>query len=116
MITCSKCGHENSDDAQFCTSCHNILLYKCPNCWNLQRHAGKCDKCGVDLAVAWNVQAATAMAGAIKEEETNVAKSGQDLQNTVQMAEMAVLSPTNFLAAIGLQFAWRWLSNYFSRK
>lgn len=115
MFNCSNCGHENPDDSQFCTSCHNILLYKCPNCWNLQRHPGKCEKCGVDLAQAWNVQAATAMASAINEEQTNIDKSGQNALNTVQMAEMAVLSPQTFLATVGLQFAWRWISSFFSR-
>lgn len=116
MFTCSKCGQSNTDDAQFCTSCHNILLYKCPRCWNLQRHSGKCEKCGVDLTQAWNVQAATAMASAIKEEQLNIKKSGQDLQNAAQMAEMAALSPQSFLAMIGLQLVWRWLSNFLSRE
>ena len=110
MVTCSKCGRENSDTAQFCTACHNTLLFKCPNCWNQQRHAGTCEKCGADMALAWKVQAATAMAAAVKEEGTNVDSSGQNVMSNVRMAEMAVLSPTSFLTWLGLRYAWRWFS------
>lgn len=48
-MLCPKCQQENSDTAQFCTTCHMTLRFVCPSCRNIQRHGGTCDKCGVDF-------------------------------------------------------------------
>lgn len=115
-MMCSKCGHANTVTAEFCLACHNPLLFKCPKCWHEQRRQGTCDKCGVNMALAWKVQAASAMAAAVREEATNLESSGQNLSNNIRMVEMAVFSPTSFLAVVGLRFGWHWFSRLWSRQ
>lgn len=50
---CPKCGRNNLEEAYFCTSCHQILIHRCPNCWHEQRSGGRCEKCGTDFALYW---------------------------------------------------------------
>jgi hypothetical protein len=49
-MECPKCKTANSETERFCKRCHFTLLFNCPACKSSQRHGGKCDKCGVDLA------------------------------------------------------------------
>lgn len=49
-MECPKCHTANGDADRFCKRCHHTLLFLCPACKATQRHGGKCDKCGVDLA------------------------------------------------------------------
>jgi hypothetical protein len=50
-VVCPKCGHENSNMAEFCTCCHAILIHRCPKCWHEQREGGVCEKCGTNFAL-----------------------------------------------------------------
>ncbi|HXJ17130.1 MAG TPA: zinc ribbon domain-containing protein [Candidatus Polarisedimenticolia bacterium] len=50
-VVCPQCGHENSSAAEFCTSCHAILIHRCPKCWHEQRQGGVCEKCGTNFAL-----------------------------------------------------------------
>jgi hypothetical protein len=50
---CPKCGRNNLEGAYFCTSCHQILIHRCPNCWHEQQSGGRCEKCGADFALYW---------------------------------------------------------------
>ncbi|MGH9776548.1 MAG: hypothetical protein ACRD50_16575 [Candidatus Acidiferrales bacterium] len=52
-MECPRCGHANSPQAQFCTSCHQTLVFRCPQCWHEQQHGGKCDKCGINFGAFW---------------------------------------------------------------
>lgn len=52
-MTCPKCGAENPDGVQFCTTCHATLLFKCPKCEHMQNHGGVCDACGLNLTAFW---------------------------------------------------------------
>jgi uncharacterized membrane protein YvbJ len=52
VIQCPKCGHANSTTAHFCTSCHAMLIRRCPNCWHEQREGLVCEKCGTCFALA----------------------------------------------------------------
>jgi hypothetical protein len=49
-MECPKCHTANGDADRFCKKCHHTLLFVCPACKAKQRHGGKCDACGVDLA------------------------------------------------------------------
>jgi hypothetical protein len=51
--TCPKCGRVNPDTAFFCTSCHQILIHRCPKCWHEQRTGAVCEKCGTCFALYW---------------------------------------------------------------
>lgn len=48
-MECPKCAAGVREVDTFCKRCHNTLRVKCPACGNVQRHPGKCDKCGIDL-------------------------------------------------------------------
>jgi hypothetical protein len=48
---CPKCGHKSPGTAEFCTSCHAILIHCCPKCWHEQRQGGVCEKCGTNFAL-----------------------------------------------------------------
>lgn len=50
---CPKCGRNNREGAYFCTSCHQILIDRCPNCWHEQESGGRCEKCGTNFALYW---------------------------------------------------------------
>jgi len=55
-VLCPECGQENSPSAYFCTTCHHILIHRCPVCWHEQRAGGVCEKCGINFAVYWEQQ------------------------------------------------------------
>lgn len=52
-MTCPKCGAENAEGVQFCTTCHATLVFKCPKCEHTQNHGGVCDACGLNLNLFW---------------------------------------------------------------
>lgn len=55
-MQCPKCGHDNSETTYFCTSCHQVLIHRCPACWHEQRQGGACEKCGTNFAAFWGAQ------------------------------------------------------------
>lgn len=67
MATCPACGRGNPDSAYFCTSCHDVLIHRCPKCWHEQRQGGLCEKCGTNLALYWELALERAM-----EEESRI--------------------------------------------
>jgi uncharacterized membrane protein YvbJ len=54
-MQCPNCGVDNPDTVQFCTRCHETLLWKCPKCWHQQRHGGTCERCGLNFAAYWQL-------------------------------------------------------------
>jgi len=48
-MICPRCGRANPEGVQFCTLCHETLLFKCPICWHVQKHGGSCEKCGTNF-------------------------------------------------------------------
>lgn len=50
-VVCPKCGRDNSSTAEFCISCHAILIHRCPKCWHEQRQGSVCEKCGTNFAL-----------------------------------------------------------------
>ena len=51
-VICPKCGHGNLAHAYFCTTCHAILIRRCPNCWHEQREGTVCENCGTNFILA----------------------------------------------------------------
>ena len=52
-MECSKCHHENREEARFCEKCGTKLQPVCPECGNeLRSQAVFCDKCGARIAGA----------------------------------------------------------------
>jgi uncharacterized membrane protein YvbJ len=74
-LHCPKCGRENSSTAHFCTTCHQVLIHRCPKCWHEQRQEGSCEKCGLDMDAYWKTYAATKAAALVAEERTNMERS-----------------------------------------
>jgi predicted amidophosphoribosyltransferase len=56
-MICPRCGRDNREGVQFCTNCHETLLFKCPVCWHVQEHGGTCEKCGASFAAFWELAA-----------------------------------------------------------
>jgi hypothetical protein len=52
-VACPKCGRSNPGTAYFCTTCHQILIHRCPKCWHEQRAGAVCEKCGTCFALYW---------------------------------------------------------------
>jgi hypothetical protein len=52
-VACPKCGRSNPATAYFCTTCHQILIHRCPKCWHEQRAGAVCEKCGTCFALYW---------------------------------------------------------------
>src|SRR5689334_18069738 len=52
-MKCPRCGKDNAEGVQFCTSCHATLFYKCPKCQHIQSHNDVCEKCGTNFAAFW---------------------------------------------------------------
>jgi hypothetical protein len=53
-MECTRCHHLNAESIEFCTCCHQTLLYKCPHCWHLQARSGTCEKCGCNFGIYWS--------------------------------------------------------------
>ena len=54
-MDCPRCGRANPEGVQFCTQCHETLLFKCPVCWHVQMHGGDCDECGANFGAYWRL-------------------------------------------------------------
>jgi hypothetical protein len=52
---CPECGRNNLEGAYFCTSCHQILIHRCPNCSHEQVSGGRCEKSGINFALYWEL-------------------------------------------------------------
>ena len=52
-VACPKCGRANPATVYFCTTCHQILIHRCPKCWHEQRAGAVCEKCGTCFALYW---------------------------------------------------------------
>lgn len=49
-MKCTKCGNNNSDDAQFCSKCGTALRQVCPKCGTqIEKDDKFCKKCGAEL-------------------------------------------------------------------
>jgi class 3 adenylate cyclase len=49
-MKCSKCQHENPDNAKFCIECASPMEFHCPNCGAITPVTGKfCMECAYDL-------------------------------------------------------------------
>ena len=83
-MICAKCGHDNPGDTQFCTNCHQTLIYRCPKCWHEQRHGGACGKCGLDMTAYWNTYGAKQNAALIAEERTNLERSSKEAASLLE--------------------------------
>jgi|SRR5580700_21139 hypothetical protein len=73
-VVCPECGRANAEGVEFCTHCHHTLLFRCPMCWNVQRHGGTCDKCHLDLDRYWRVKGATEHAQLVRDEALSFEK------------------------------------------
>jgi hypothetical protein len=60
-MQCPKCGNANPDTAEFCITCHAILIHKCPKCWHEQRQGGVCENCGTNAALFLELQVERSM-------------------------------------------------------
>jgi hypothetical protein len=110
MFPCPKCSQPNLDTAQFCTRCHQTLLYRCPKCWHEQHASGKCEKCGEDLALYWTRQLALARADLVKDRAENdpaFQSSGPpaSLDDVKQFAQTIPLEPVPLLKFVAIFFA-----------
>jgi hypothetical protein len=110
---CPQCERANLLDAHFCTNCHHILIYRCPMCWNEQRHGGTCDKCHLDLEKYWRISSATGRAALIQEEETNMEKSANRVNSFLTMIATIPLQLIPFLEFVGISFVASWLRRRF---
>ena|ERR1700730_7670161 len=52
-VACPKCGRAKPATVYFCTTCHQILIHRCPKCWHEQRTGALCEKCGTCFALYW---------------------------------------------------------------
>ena len=51
-MKCSKCQHENPDDAEFCNECANKLELVCPECGKANPPGSKfCNECAHNLTL-----------------------------------------------------------------
>ena len=49
-MKCQDCGHENAEDARFCSQCGHSLAYPCPTCGSLADPRDRfCSNCGTVL-------------------------------------------------------------------
>ncbi len=110
MLPCPKCSQPNLDTAQFCTRCHQTLLYRCPKCWHEQRASGKCEKCGEDLAAYWTRQMALARADLVKDRAENDPVLRPDpppptIDDVKDFAQSIPLEPVPLLKFVAILFA-----------
>jgi|SRR5271169_296145 len=111
---CTECGRVNLESAHFCTLCHHILIYSCPQCWHEQRHGGTCDACHLDLEKYWRVYGATKQSALINEEETNLDKSVQPVENALVTIAATLLQFVPFLGFLGYGMLLNWLRRRFA--
>lgn len=83
-VNCPKCGHVNPSAAYFCTSCHQLLIHRCPECWHEQRQGGTCEKCELDMDAFWRTYGATKHAALVAEERTNMERSSNQAVGFLQ--------------------------------
>ncbi len=51
-MDCSKCQHQNPEDAIFCNGCGHKLEIECPKCGKTNPPASRfCNKCGNDISI-----------------------------------------------------------------
>jgi hypothetical protein len=100
-IICPKCASENSDTAYFCTTCHAILMHRCPNCWHEQRDGTVCEKCGTNFALYWQLQLQEAM-----EEENRLwwDKLGAAIGKFLQIVSLPFYGLAGVIRALVLRF------------
>jgi uncharacterized membrane protein YvbJ len=96
-MECPKCGHANSETAYFCITCHQILIHRCPQCWHEQRGGGRCEKCGTNFALYWQLALERAM-----EEEGRVSweKFTSRVKTIVQFALWPIASLAGLLRVL----------------
>lgn len=99
-VACPKCGHENSGAAEFCTSCHAILLHRCPNCWHEQRQGGVCEKCGTNFALYWEMDLERSM------KEQDRIKWDKFLAGADAFAQILLLPFAGFGGALRALIGW----------
>ena len=97
MQQCPECGHENSDNVQFCVQCHHTMFYRCPKCWHHQQTQHTCENCGLDMAMYWKTQLATARAVLVKEEPESMEKSANEAIGAINSVGFALAHPVTFL-------------------
>lgn len=107
-IACPTCGHCNPLTAYFCTSCHAILIRRCPNCWHEQRHGLNCEKCGTNFALAAEL--------ALERSENEQARIDRDkfVAQALTMWQIAVL-PFTSLAGLVRALVMRVVAGLLSR-
>src|SRR5580698_10257906 len=54
-MQCPKCGFSNPASAQFCLSCHEVLIRRCPRCWHDQTTNPICEQCGTNIPLYWQL-------------------------------------------------------------
>lgn len=110
---CPECGRANAEGVEFCTHCHHTLLFRCPMCWNVQRHGGTCDKCHLDLDRYWRVEGASEQAQLIHDEALSFEKY-KEPPRSVLLTLLAI--PLRFLPFgewLGATLLLNWLRNKF---
>lgn len=110
-MTCPKCGAENAEGVQFCTTCHATLLFKCPSCAHMQNHGGVCDACGLNMNLFWAAFLATK-----REEDQKIAhdKTMAAIHEAATVATAPIAAGRNisqFLFAQLFQRVLGWLSS-----
>lgn len=115
-MTCPKCGAENAEGVQFCTTCHATLVFKCPKCEHTQNHGGVCDACGLNLNLFW----ATYLE-AKREEDDKIAhdKTMAAIHNAAAIATAPIAAARNasqfFLFSLFEQLLGRLFGRFSSR-
>jgi hypothetical protein len=112
---CPDCQQPNPAEAHFCTHCHHILIYRCPQCWHEQRHGGTCDACHLDLEKYWRVYGATKQAALIDEEETNFGKSTERIEGALMTIATIPLQFISFVRFLGYGLLLNWLRRRFTQ-
>ena len=104
MSRCPACGHETSEDMQFCAQCHHTMYYRCPKCWHHQQTPLTCEKCGLNMVLYWKTQVGTAHAVLVKEEGESMEKSANQAIGVINSIGAALAHPITFLGWIFAQY------------
>lgn len=101
QVVCPKCGQSNLETAYFCTSCHQILIHRCPKCWHEQRTGPVCEKCGTCFALYWEMALEWAM-----EDEDRLwwARLGAGLKVFMQILALPFMSLGAILRVLVIRF------------